>query len=101
VEALLPVRIWGVDAHAQPFMQLASTRNITATGVVVQGLKRQIRPGEIIEVQFAGVKAEFRVLWAGKPGTARDGEIGLEILASEPCIWDVNLDRCVQVVGNG
>ena len=44
VKAHLPVRIWGVDAHDLPFMQLASVKNLSSTGAVVQGMRRQIKP---------------------------------------------------------
>jgi len=101
VNAALPVRVWGLDARAQAFMELASVKNISSGGAVVQGLRRQIRPGELLEVQFGAEKAEFRVIWVGKLGTAREGEIGLETLPLEPCIWDINLDRCMQFVANG
>jgi hypothetical protein len=82
-------------------MQLASIRNISSTGAVVQGMSRLIRPGEILEVQLGEEKAEFRVVWVGKTGTAREGEVGLESLASEPCLWDVDLCRYSQFVGQG
>ena len=101
VTAYLPVRIWGVDAHSLPFTQLASTRNISGGGAVLQGIRQSIRPGEIVDVQLGRQSAQFRVVWAGKLGTDREGEIGLESLPLEPCIWDVNLDRCVQIEGNG
>src|SRR5436305_1434970 len=32
VKAQLPVRIWGVDAHDLPFMQLASVKNLSSSG---------------------------------------------------------------------
>ena len=32
-------------------MQLASVKNLSSTGVVIQGMRRQIKPGEILEVQ--------------------------------------------------
>jgi hypothetical protein len=101
VTALLPVRIWGLDMHAFPFIQLARVKNISAGGAVLQGVRQLIRPGEFLDVQFGDEKAQFRVIWVGKPGTDRQGEIGLEALPSEPYIWDVNLDRCVQIEGNG
>jgi hypothetical protein len=101
VTVLLPIRLWGVDAHAQPFMQTASARNISSHGAVIRGLSRQIRLGEILEVQFGEEKAQFRVVWVGKLGTRREGEIGIEVLGSECFIWDVNLCRCSQFVGKG
>jgi hypothetical protein len=54
-----------------------------------------------VDVQYEGVKAQFRVIWSGKMGTARQGEIGIEKLPTEPCLWGVNLHRCAQLVGNG
>lgn len=101
VDVLLPVRIWGVDNHCCPFMQLARVRNISSAGAVIQGLRCQIKPGEIVDVQYEGSKAQFQVVWAGKLGTRNEGEIGIESLPEEPCIWDVNLHRCGQLVGNG
>jgi hypothetical protein len=101
VTALVPVRVWGVDAFALPFMQLASVRNISGGGAVIQGIRRQLLPGETLEVQLGVSKAQFRVVWVGTPGTRREGEIGVESLPSEPSIWDVNLVRCSQFVGKG
>ena len=97
VAAYYPVRVWGLDAHAFPFIQLARVKNISAGGAVLQGVQQMIRPGEILDVQFGEDKAQFRVVWVGKLGTDRQGEIGLECLPSEPYIWDVELDRCVQI----
>lgn len=101
ITALLPVRVWGVDAHSLPFIQLAKAKNISNSGAVIQGIQRQVRAGEVLEVQFGDIKAEFRVVWVGKSGTERQGEIGIENLPSEPCIWDLNLCHCMEFVGNG
>ena len=86
VAAHLPVRIWGVDAHDLPFMQLASVKNLSSTGAVIQGMRRQIKPGEILEVQFDEEKAQFRVIWTGAARHAqrrrtRLAEAGLRALS--------------------
>ena len=101
ITAMLPVRIWGVDAHALPFMQLATVRNVSNTGAVVQGMRRRIQPGEVLEVQSGDDKAQFKVVWVGRTGTSREGEIGLESLPSEPCLWDQDLCRYSELVGTG
>ncbi len=101
VKAQLPVRIWGVDAHDLPFMQLASVKNLSASGVVIQGMRRQVRPGEILEVQLDDEKAQFRVIWTGMHGTRGAGEIGLRRLASEPCLWGVALCCYSELVAEG
>ena len=101
IETALPVRIWGVDSYGRPFLQLASVRNLSSLGAVVQNVRVQIKPGEIVDVQYDGQKAQFRVIWAGRSGTVEAGEVGLERLPEEPYIWDVDPVRCAQVVANG
>jgi hypothetical protein len=101
VGAHLPVRVWGVDAHDLPFMQLASVKNLSSTGAVIHGMCRQMRPGEILEVQMDNEKAQFRVIWTGMPGTSSAGEIGLQRLASEPCIWTIALGCYSEMVAQG
>ena len=93
-DAGLPVRIWGVDSYSQPFMQLASVRIFSIRGAVLQNVRAQISPGEILDVQYEGQRAQFRVLWAGRVGTQAAGEIGLERLPLEPQIWDIDPARC-------
>lgn len=101
IETALPVRIWGVDSYGRPFLQLASVRNLSTLGAVVQNVRVRIKPGEIVDVQYEGQKAQFRVIWAGQSGTMEAGEVGLERLPEEPYIWDVDPARCAQVVANG
>lgn len=101
VDTALPVRIWGVDTYCRPFMQVASVRNISSLGAVLQNVRAHLKPGEILDVQYEGVKAQFRVVWTGRPGTIEAGELGLERLPEEPYLWNVDPARCGQVVGNG
>ena len=65
VGAFLPVRVWGVDSHWLPFMQLARVRNISAGGAVVQGMQHRVSEGTVLEVQYEDEKAQFRVIWVG------------------------------------
>jgi hypothetical protein len=99
VAAHLPVRIWGMDAKAQPFTQLVRVRNISRNGALVEGMLRMGKPGEVIQIQFGDEQAPFRVVWAGKPGGLREGELGVQGLSSEPRIWDLDLAQCGAVAG--
>jgi hypothetical protein len=101
VTAFLTVCVWGVDAKSMPFTQHAQVRNISDRGAILQGIVRPIRAGEVLHIQHDEDQAQFRVVWVGKPGTRRQGEIGVESLSSEPFIWDVDLHQCAQVVGKG
>jgi hypothetical protein len=101
VAVFLTVRIWGVDAKSVAFSQHAQVKNISDRGAVLQGIMRPVKTGAVIHVQHDEDQAQFRVVWVGKPGTRRQGKIGIECLPSEPCLWDVNLLHCGQVVGKG
>lgn len=101
ITTTLPVRIWGIDAHAFPFAQSASVRNFSGLGATVQGIHRHIKPGEILEIQVGKNRGHFRVVWVGRKGTPREGEIGVESLPAETCIWDATLVRSVEIVGKG
>jgi hypothetical protein len=91
VGVLLPVRIWGVDSHSLPFSETVTVKNLSASGAVIQGLRRRVKPGEILEVQTGEGKGQFRVIWVGTIGSRSEGEAGLQGLPSEPTIWELNL----------
>jgi hypothetical protein len=59
-----------------------------------------LTPGEVIDVLYQGTKAQFRIVWCGKPGTEVAGEVGIENL-SATTLWDVDPLRCAAAVGQG
>ena len=97
VAAQLSVRVWGMDAKARPFTQMVRVRNISRNGALLEGMQCVVKPGEVIHLQFEDEQALFRVVWAGKPGGQKEGEIGVQGLSSEPGIWTVNLVRCAEL----
>jgi hypothetical protein len=102
VQAAMPVRVWGVDAHDQPFLQLARASRISDDGALLAGLRCQVRPGDIVDVQYGARHARCLVVWAGKIGSRQAGEIGVQKLPTEPELWgELNLRRCMEFVGQG
>jgi hypothetical protein len=99
IEAVFPVRIWGLDANTIPFMETARATSISSAGALIQGFRRQVRLGELLEVQLGEERCQFRVVWAGK-GRKSD-ELGLESVSPETCLWDLNLGRCSQFAAHG
>lgn len=99
VTTALPVRVWGLDANSRPFIQLATVRNMSDRGILLTGLTCPVRQGTVVEVQYNGAKAEFLVIWA--PPSGVPGEIGLQMLPTQPCIWDGFLDRVNGLAANG
>jgi hypothetical protein len=97
----LPVRIWGMDAHSRPFAQPASLRTISGRGASLQGVNVQLKPGDVVDLQYEGTNAQFRVVWLGKRGTEMEGEVGVENLSAEVRLWDVDPPLCAAAVGQG
>jgi hypothetical protein len=82
-------------------MQMARVVNISDGGALLEGVQRPLKPGEIVDLQYNSVKAEFVVVWTGKQGTRNEGELGLEALPEQPSIWDPFLNRACEFVGKG
>lgn len=62
-----------MDAFGQAFTSPAMVTNLSANGVVVQGVRRRMRIGETIDVRMGSSKGQFRVIWVGEMA-----EMGLE-----------------------
>jgi hypothetical protein len=97
----LPVQIWGMDAHSRPFTQPASLRTISGRGATLQCVDAHLKPGDVVDVLYLGNKAQFRVVWCGKPGTEMAGEVGVESISIETKIWGFDPLRCAATVGRG
>jgi hypothetical protein len=97
----LPVQIYGMDTHSRPFTQAASLRSISGRGATLQCVDAQLKPGDVVDLLYQGAKAQFRIVWCGKPGTDMAGEVGLESLSTDVTLWDVDPMRCAASVGKG
>lgn len=82
-----------MDAHGQPFTQPGLVTNMSVGGLVIQGVMRKIRAGEVLDVQMGQVKAQFRVVWAVNDG---NGEIGLQRLTLHTFIAHSVLTHCAE-----
>ena len=101
VSVELPVTIWGLDARGHPFTQSASLRTISGRGATLQGVSAQLRPGDVVDLQYHGTKAQFRVVGLGKAGSEMQGEVGVESLSPDVQFWDVDPLRCSAAAGRG
>ena len=90
-EAKLALKLWGTDASGKPFIDAVSTRNISAQGALLEGVKRQLKPGDAVGLTYQGQKARFRVAWVGGAGSEEQGLVGLENAVPGQPLWDVPL----------
>lgn len=97
----LPVQIYGMDANSRPFIQAASLRTISGRGATLQCVEARLKPGDVVDVLYEGTKAQFRIVWCGKPGTEMAGEVGVENLSAGTAFWDIDPQRCAAAAGRG
>lgn len=97
----LPVQIWGMDANSRPFTRSASLRTISGRGATLQGVDVQLKAGDVVDLQYEGAKAQFRVVWLGKFGTEMQGEVGVESVSGGVQLWDVDPVHCAAAAGQG
>jgi len=71
--------------------QIAHTLDVTEISARLGGLRIQLDPGEIIEIQRGGVKAKFQVHWMGMLGTELEGQAGIRGLDPGKSIWSIHL----------
>ena len=87
----LPVQVWGMDAFGRPFMDPAVVTNMSISGLVLQGVRRRIRAGELLDIRMGREKGEFRVVWVGAMG-----ELGMQSLSAQALLPESVLANCSQ-----
>lgn len=90
-DAKLAVKLWGTDASGKPFIDAVFTRNISSQGALLEGVQRQLKPGDAVGLTYQGQKARFRVTWVGDAGTEEQGLLGVESAVPGQLLWDVPL----------
>jgi hypothetical protein len=90
-EVRVAVRLFGTDRGGQIFSEKVFTVNVSQHGVELSGLSVQLKAEEIVGLAYGQNKGQFRVKWAGQPGTPKAGRVGLLNLSPEKPLWDFPL----------
>jgi hypothetical protein len=90
-----------MDANFRPFTQPASLRTVSGRGATLQCVDAHLKPGDVVDVLYKGTKAQFRIIWCGKPGTEMAGEVGVENISKDVKLWDFDPMRCSAATGQG
>lgn len=85
------VRIFGTDRDGKVFSENAKTIDVSRSGVKLAGINALLLVDEIVGLTYGKNKVHFRVKWAGAPGTATAGTVGLLNLTPEKPLWDFPL----------
>ena len=92
VAVQLPAKVWGLDAFGRPFTDSAIVVNMSGGGIVVRGVRRRIRLGELLDVSISGSKAQFRVIWVDADG----GDLGMQNLGTQTFLPKSVLSHCAE-----
>jgi hypothetical protein len=84
---ILPVKV-SIDQNTH----LAHTVDITGAGARVGGLRTQLQPGMVVDLQRGSRKAKFRIMWFQQLG-ANEAQIGIECLEPQDKFWGVDLSE--------
>lgn len=87
--AVVPVRIYGMDADGKPFNSVVHTLNVSKSGALLANVGIALTLGDLIGVQKGVYKAKFRVQWLGKKGSSSQGQVGIECVDGAKNIWGV------------
>jgi hypothetical protein len=91
IAAVYPIRLWGLDANGKPFIEAATTQDVSRTGALLKDVPAKLSVGDVIALRSGEEKCRFRVVWVGRAGTPEEGHLGLQNLEPEKQIWDLEL----------
>jgi hypothetical protein len=89
ISVQLPAQVWGLNASGQAFTDSALVVNMSSSGIVLRGVNRRIRIGELLDVRMENSNAQFRVIWIS-------GDLGLQNLTAETFLPKAVLLHCAQ-----
>lgn len=93
VDVNLPIRVFGLDAEGRPFSQNAHARNISLHGAKVAWLEKQLKPGDVVGVQFGEQKARCKVIWVVEAGPVQKIEAGVKMVEGQRCPWQNEIEK--------
>ena len=90
-KAVLPVRIKGRDSTGKAFEELAHTLDVTATGVRLGSVRRELSVKDEVTILFRQRRMQFRVVWTKKMQGTSEFQVGLQALTQEKEAWGLSL----------
>jgi hypothetical protein len=90
-KAVLPVRFSGNETSGAAYCDLAHTLDVTASGIRLGFVRRQLQVGSQLTIQYRQHKAEFRVIWVSQLTRLKEHHVGLEALVPRD-VWGLASD---------
>jgi len=86
-KAVLPVRVKGKDSAGNAFEELAHTLDVTANGVRLGAIRRELNLLEEITLFYRQRKIQFRVVWTKKLKGTSEFQVGLSAVTQDREAW--------------
>ncbi len=86
-KAVLPVRIKGKDSTGKAFEELAHTLDVTASGIRLGSIRRELSAHDEVTIFFRQRRMQFRVVWTKKMDGSSEFQVGLQALTQEREVW--------------
>jgi hypothetical protein len=88
-QAVLPVRVRGIDIFGAAYQELAHTLDLTATGARLGSIHRELKVFDTLIVFYRQRRMEFTVLWT-KQLAKNEYQVGLQALVQLKEAWGVS-----------
>jgi hypothetical protein len=90
-----PVKLWIGGTGGNQESHLAHTLDVSDHGVRLAGFRCEVKPEDMIELQYRHKRARFRVLWTSTPEGSREKRLGAECVEPQKDIWGVEFPERV------
>ena len=82
----IPVKVFATGRPSDS--QTCCTYDISTTGARLVAPHGVREVGQIISLQRLARRAAYKVVWIGKPGTSRHGQVGVTAINPKNVIWE-------------
>jgi hypothetical protein len=89
---VLPLRVSARDASDAQFEELAHTLDIAPHGARLGAIRRPLKMGTTIVVQYRQHKLHCRVVWMRALEGTKEYQVGVELLENEKETWGLDLN---------
>ena len=83
-----PVKLWITGTSGNQESHLAHTLDVSDHGARLAGFRCELRPDDMIEIQYRHKRARFRVLWTSTP-KSQERQLGADCVEPQKDIWGV------------
>jgi hypothetical protein len=87
IQAVLPVRVRGIDTAGMSFEELAHTLDLTPAGVRLGAIRHQLRVLDTLIIFYHQRRMQFKVVWTRLLEGTREYQVGLKAFSQEKEAW--------------